>query len=392
MPLIPLVRLLLGWLSIAVLALAGYLLFSWYDGEVIVDADGASWFVRDSWKLWTALGLLIWSFAGRWIITPLVARPDTEPTRPERGSGEMLAGANGSELYVEQGGPADGPVLVLTHGWGLDSTIWFYARRDLARHFRVITWDLPGLGRSKLAGPLSLEILAENLRAVLAFADEKPVVLVGHSIGGMTIQTLARDHPELFGRAVAGVVLINTTHTNPLKTMILPRLMLALRQPILEPAMRLAGWLQPLAWAGAWQGYLSGSAHLANRIGFGGYVTRSQLEHNTLLATRNPPGVLGKGNLAMFRWDAGDGPARLTVPTLVLAGDKDVVTKPEAGRDIAHAAPQARFEVVEGVNHMGFLERSDVYNAAIRRFVEGLVEAPSASRTDALEAVQTSPV
>ncbi len=53
-------------------------------------------------------------------------------------------------------------------------------------------------------------------------------MLVGHSIGGMTIQTLARDHPELFGREVVGVVLLNTTYTNPLKTMILPRLMQAL--------------------------------------------------------------------------------------------------------------------------------------------------------------------
>ncbi|RYG19517.1 MAG: alpha/beta hydrolase [Caulobacteraceae bacterium] len=378
MPLIPVVRLFLGWLSLAILALAAYLLFSWFQGELVQDVDGVVVRAREGWRLWTSLGLLAWSVAGRWVVTPLLARPDAEATRPDRSHGQMIAGFDGSELYVEQHGPATSPAMILTHGWGLDSTIWSYARRDLGQRFRLILWDLPGLGRSRLNGPLTLEVLAENLRAVLALAD-RPVILVGHSIGGMTIQTLARDHPELFRRAVSGVVLISTTHTNPLRTMILSNLMLALRRPVLEPVMRLAGWLQPLAWAGAWQGYLSGSAHLANRFGFGPHVTHSQLEHTTLLATRNPPGVLGRGNLAMFRWDAGAGPSNLGAPTLVLGGDMDIVTKLRAGQAIAGAAPDARFEAVEGANHMGFLERAEVYNAAIARFAQSLGEtAPAA--------------
>ena len=390
MPLIPIVRLLLGLLSLAILGLAGYLLFSWYQGEVVVDAQEVAHRVREDWRLWTGLGLLAWSLLGRWIVTPLLARSDTDPSRPERGSGQMVAGAGETQLYVERHGPADGPVIILTHGWGLDSTIWSYARRDLADRFRLLTWDLPGLGRSRLAGELTLEVLAENLKAVVALAGERPVVLVGHSIGGMTIQTLARDHPELFGRAVAGVVLINTTYTNPLRTMILSPLMLALRRPVLEPLMRLAIGLQPLAWLGAWQGYLNGSAHIANRIGFGRWVTHSQLEHNTLLATRNPPGVLARGNLAMFRWDAEGALAGLDIPTLVLGGDMDIVTKLEASRHIVNTSLMATLEVVEEVNHMGFLERADVYNGAIARFVDTLSQAAPASAASLPVAPATS--
>lgn len=389
MPLIPVVRLLLGWLSLAIVALAAYLLFSWYQGEPVRDVNGVVTRARDDWRLWTGLGLLAWSVAGRWVVTPLLARPDKEITRPERGNGQMIAGLNGTDLYVEQHGPTTGLALLLTHGWGLDSTIWAYARRDLGARFRLILWDLPGLGRSTLRGPLTLEAMAENLRVVIASAG-RPVILVGHSIGGMTIQTLARDHPELFGREVRGVVLINTTHTNPLRTMILSNLMLALRGPVLEPVMRLAGWLQPLAWAGAWQGYLSGAAHLANRLGFGPHVTQSQLDHTTLLATRNPPGVLGRGNLAMFRWDAGAGPSNLGVPTLVLGGDVDIVTKIGASREIAAAAPHARFEAVHAANHMGFLERAEIYNAAIARFAGDLAEARPASPTDPREGPEAS--
>ncbi len=284
----------------------------------------------------------------------------------------MMAGADGDDLYVESTGPGDAPALVLTHGWGMDSTIWDYAKRDLSPHLRVVSWDLPGLGRSRLRGPVSLSRMADNLRLILDQAGPAPVILVGHSIGGMIIQTLARDHPDTFQARVRGVVLVNTTHTNPLKTMVAPGLAQALRWPVLEPLMRLAIWLEPLARLAAWQSYLSGSAHLAQRLGFGRCVTHSQLQHVTLLATRNPPGVLAGGNLAMFRWEAGAGTRVEAKPLLVLAGEVDLVTRAEAGAHIARTAPQGRLTLVENANHMGFLERREAYNSLILEFARSL--------------------
>ncbi|MFN3537050.1 MAG: alpha/beta fold hydrolase, partial [Brevundimonas sp.] len=204
-----------------------------------------------------------------------------------------------------------------------------------------------------------------------------PVVLVGHSIGGMTIQTLARDYPEMLGREVVGLVLINTTHINPLRTIILSPFFQAIRLPVLTPLMMAAIVLQPLVWLSAWQSYLSGMAHVANRFGFGRFVARSQLDHTTLLMTRNPPGVQARGNLAMFGWDATAALPTIGLPVLVLGGDMDIVTKLEASRTIADAIPHARLQVVEGVNHMGFLERADIYNTAVADFVNQLqVGAP----------------
>jgi pimeloyl-ACP methyl ester carboxylesterase len=276
-------------------------------------------------------------------------------------------------------GPLDAPPVILTHGWGLDSTIWYYLRRHLSQRFRVIVWDLPGLGRSRAASGRAIDLshFAQDLKAVMALADGKPAVLVGHSIGGMTVQTLVRDHPEVLTGSVAGLVLVNTTYTNPLRTMVLSGLAQALRWPLLEPLFRLTIWLQPLAWLSAWQSYLSGSAHMANRIGFASQVTRSQLEHNTLLATRNPPAALARGNLAMFRWDAEGALQSITVPTLILAGDSDLVTKCEASQTLSRVTPGGRLEVVADANHMGFLERSEIYNEEIARFCElNLVTQP----------------
>ena len=373
MPLVSMVRFVTTLISLALLGITAYLLWTWYQGITVQDSAGVVHFVREDWRLWTALGLIAFSFLGKFILVPVLARADKgEPSRVERGQGKMIPGSAGASLYVEEHGPSTGPVVVFTHGWALDSTIWSYVKRDLSSRFRLILWDLPGLGRSA-ATPgeaINLEAFAADLRTVMSLAGGAPVVLVGHSIGGMTIQTLARNHPELFGREISGVVLLNTTYTNPLKTMILSSLAQALRFPLIEPVMRLTILLQPLAWLSTWQSYLNGTSHLANRIGFGTHVTRSQLEHVTLLATRNPPGNIQRGNLAMFRWDATGALASLPVPVLIVGGDLDIVTKPEASRDMHADAPQSRLRVVEGANHMGFLERPDVYNPLIAEFVD----------------------
>jgi len=367
MPLLSLVRLLSTLLSLGLLVLMAYFAWTWYDGKLIRQADGDIVRVREDWRLWLTLALFAWSFLGKFLFVPLLARPDRgERSREDRGTGQKIATANGSEVYVEVLGRPDQPTLILTHGWAMDSTIWHYAKLALAKNFRIIVWDLPGLGQSK--GPISLENFAASLGSIMQWSGTGKVVLVGHSIGGMTIQTLARDQPALFADRVAGVVLLNTTYTNPLKTMILPRLMQAIRWPLLEPVMRLTIVIEPLAWLGAWQSYLSGMAHLANRIGFGKYVTRSQLHHVTLLATKNRPANIQKGNLAMFRWDATGALGKTGVETLLLAGELDIVTKPEASAEIARQAPRASLRLIDGVNHMGMLERADLYNAEIGRF------------------------
>jgi len=370
MPFLVITKFIFGLLSLLILGAAAYLLWNWYDGELVRQADGDLVRVRTDWFLWVGGALLAVSLIGRPIVSPFLAKKDSDPTCPARDNGTMVSGASGAQLYVEQLGPRNAPVIILTHGWAMDSTIWFYAKRDLSKQFHVICWDLPGMGKSKPASPSSIGLteFAQDLRSVIALAGDRKVVLVGHSIGGMTIQTLARDEPAFFNAHVAGAVLVNTTYTNPLKTMILSGLAQAIRWPLLEPIMRVGIVLQPLVWLSAWQSYLSGSSHVANRLGFGKYVTHSQLNHTTLLSTRNAPGNINRGNLAMFRWDATGAMAEVTPPLLVLSGSVDIVTKPEAGERIALNRPETISTTIDGVNHMGFLELAPVYNQAIAEF------------------------
>jgi pimeloyl-ACP methyl ester carboxylesterase len=363
-------RFIFTLISLAILIAAGYLLWTWYDGRDFIDEAGVVHRIRDDWRLWVGIALMAWSFVGKFLCAPLLARPDRgELSDPTHGQGEVVEVAGGSRLYIEASGPASGQPLILIHGAGMDSTIWSYAKRHFRGRHRVVVWDLPGLGRSQPTGTIDLDTYAESLRIVLSGVGGRPAIVAGHSMGGMIIQTLARNHPELFGREIAGVVLINTTFTNPLKTMILPRLAQAL-QPLIELMCLVQAAVQPLSWLTAWQSYLSGSAHMAMRLGFGPEVTRSQLDHATLLSTRNPPASLARGNIAMFHWDATGALAGLPIPVLVLGGGIDIVTKEEASRVIAAEAPNARLQIIERANHMGFLEQHATYNAAITTFAE----------------------
>lgn len=356
-------------LSVALIVAALVLLGDWHAGDYVRGTDGVLRLHRAPWELWTGVGLIAWSLLGRFPMLLLLARKGSDPMLRTRQTGRMLESSTGAMLYVEETGSTSATPLILTHGWSMDSTIWHYAKRDLAQRFEVFAWDLPGLGRSKRAGSeVSLSRFAQDLKAVIEQTGERRPILIGHSIGGMIIETLARDDPAFFTDRVAGVALLNTTYTNPLRTMVLSRVLRALRKVLIVPMLYLQIWLSPLVWLLQWQSYWSGSQHLAARFGFGRSVTRSQLDHTALLMTRNSPAVLAHGDLAMLRWDASDALPRISVPTLVVGGDIDIVTKLEASEEMARRIDRAVLKVVAGANHMGPVDRHDDYHQAIIAF------------------------
>src|SRR5215468_3646562 len=121
---------------------------------------------------------------------------------------------DGVPLHVEMNGPPAAPItVVFCHGYTLNQDCWHFQRRDLSDH-RLVFWDQRDHGRSgrSESGAASIDQLGADLKAVLdaVTPGDAHVVLVGHSMGGMTIMALAQQHPELFGTKVVGSVLINT--------------------------------------------------------------------------------------------------------------------------------------------------------------------------------------
>ena len=127
---------------------------------------------------------------------------------------------DGTGLHVVDSGPDAAPVtVVLAHGWTLDERCWGPVADELAGGShpgprpRVIRYDHRGHGRSDDTGEpsMTLERLADDLAELIGqVCPSGPLVLAGHSMGGMTLMALAQRHPELVASRAAGVALVAT--------------------------------------------------------------------------------------------------------------------------------------------------------------------------------------
>jgi pimeloyl-ACP methyl ester carboxylesterase len=174
---------------------------------------------------------------------PAVLPPDREYT---------VVADDGVALSVEELDPADGGAPELTvfllHGYTLDRRSWLFQRHDLAHstapRVRQVLYDHRSHGRSGRSPRLAciIEQLGRDLDAVIrAAAPEGRIVLIGHSLGGMTIMALAEHNPELFAGQICGVALLNTS-AGDIGRSGLPKPLLSRRSPVVPVALRLSQW------------------------------------------------------------------------------------------------------------------------------------------------------
>ena len=381
---------LFGWIA---LGIGVYCLWEWADG---VDPPVARRVERDSARGETVivrevrdeahrdsqggppyvvagLVLLGLSLGGGWPLILLTGRPRlTEDSPREADRVKEVKRPDGSRLHVECYGVNEGPTLVFTHGWSLDRTAWNYARDALTGKYRVVVWDLPGLGRSHgpANGDYRLEKMAADLEAVVQIAGKGPIILVGHSIGGMIIQTYCRLYPKQLGRRVGAIVFVTTTYTNPLRTALGAAVWRAIERPVLVPLNHLTVWLAPLAWLSNWQSYMNGSLHLVTRIAsFAGQQTWRQVHYGAWLAAKAWPAVVARGNLAMLSFDEQKQLPQIEIPVLVIAGSHDRMTKPEASDRIEELVPHAQ-QIRIDAGHLGLWEHQRELVKMIEEFVD----------------------
>jgi pimeloyl-ACP methyl ester carboxylesterase len=166
-----------------------------------------------------AAGVGIGLVAERRLVGRQRLRPDPQAGEPFGrlpGRPHTVPAEDGVPLYLEEVGATDAPLtLVFCHGYCENMTIWHYQRRDLADSgARLIFPDQRAHGRSGRGERTraTIDQLGRDLDAILAaVVPTGPVVLVGHSMGGMTIMALAEQRPELFGDRVVGVGLVSTS-------------------------------------------------------------------------------------------------------------------------------------------------------------------------------------
>ncbi len=272
--------------------------------------------------------------------------------------------------YAVEGRPrADRATLVFVHGYALNLDCWHFQREFFRGKRRMVFYDQRSHGRSERSpkGHATVDQLGSDLRTVIdELVPEGPIVLVGHSMGGMTIMALAEQHPALFAERVVGVALISTTaggmRTSRLIAPFMPDAVAGQLAPRLLAGLARAPELVDSARRrGSNVGFL-----VTDRFAFGEEVPASYVEFVDEMLAGTPFEVLAE---FYPNFDTLDKFAVLasfaSVPTLIVCGTKDLLTSVGHSRKMAGRITGARLVECPGAGHMVILERKDTVNAAL---------------------------
>lgn len=289
---------------------------------------------------------------------------------PLRGTPRRVPLGQGCYLWVDvdepEGLPADAPTVVLCHGYALSHESWYFQRLALRGAHRVVVWDQRGHGASPRCEHerASIDLLGDDLaRVIAAAAPSGPLVLVGHSMGGMTVMSFAAHHREEFERRVVGVGLVATSAYNVRKHGF--------------------GW-GPLGWwlhdaAPPVLGMMATASTMMDRSRRVSAAVEQRFVHRYSFASPVSPSVsalAGRlisgtsisvlsdfvGEFAVHdKRDALD--AMRGVETLVLTGDRDVMIPASYSDRIVRQLPHAEYVTVPDTGHLVMLERPEVVTA-----------------------------
>lgn len=306
--------------------------------------------------------------------------PADVPLGSLAGEVREICGPDGVRVTVESYGPPDAPQIVFSHGWVCTGRVWHEQVVGLADRYRLVTYDQPGHGRS--SAPRShvydVDLFGDTLAAVLREATAPgPVVLCGHSLGGMTILNLLRRHPELVAERVRSLALLSTTSTAATRDVRFGFGIhsLARLERVVRRALRIGDEI--------------GAADIADRL-YRSSTDLSFLLTRTfgLAATADPRYVdfteqllldsdfeMVTGVLApILQLDEDEALPSITVPTLMLCGTADKLTPLGLTRRMAERCLTAELTEVPGVGHMTPLEAHAEVNAALRALVSRTIE------------------
>lgn len=314
--------------------------------------------------------------------------PDPEADEPignVPGRTTWVTSDDGTRLYTRMYGPQNAPTgIVFAHGVVENHVIWHYLVRNLradGRH-KIVAYDARGHGNSGPArGPEGTtrfdgDTLGRDLAAVIEQTTTGPVVVVGHSLGGMTALTqLVLDRRER--ERLAGAMLVNTTFTSDL-----PGWRGRLAGSTVEPAAELL------------RRFIEGDPKRADRLRLG-------MTDLTLLAARtlfgrnasprqvavsfhmyeSTPAQTLAAAVDLLTYDVAQDLPKIDVPVLIVAGSRDYLTPTHLARHMADVIPDAELVTLEGCGHMAPFERHEELTSLVRKFAdrvipEGLDEFP----------------
>ncbi|HKW11895.1 MAG TPA: alpha/beta fold hydrolase, partial [Gemmatimonadaceae bacterium] len=247
-----------------------------------------------------------------------------------------------------------GPPVVFLHAFPLNRTMWSAQKSALSGHRRCITIDMRGFGDSAAEAPHGMDRYADDVAGILEATGTGRATIVGLSMGGYIVFALWRRHPEL----VRALVLADTRAGDDAPDT---------RERRHELIALARG---------------AGVAAVADRqmIGLLGKTTRDRrpdvvsLVHSIALSG-SVDGVVGALEAMLARPDSTSTLSTIDVPTLVIAGEEDVLTPPKEARAMHAAIAGSRLELLAHAGHLSCVERPAAFNAVLTEFLREVESA-----------------
>lgn len=282
---------------------------------------------------------------------------------------------DGVPVAVREVGPEDAPLtVVFAHGFCLRMGAFYFQRKRLYEEWgpsvRMIFYDQRGHGRSGEASPKTYTVtqLGRDLETVLqVIAPRGPIVLVGHSMGGMTVLSHARQHPRHYGGRIVGAALISSAaqgvSNSPLGEI--------LKNPALDAVRFTARSAPKLVHRGrnvarSLIGPVLAAASYGDTDVSPSVVAFSQ---KMMMGTPIPTMVEFLHALETLDETAAL-PTLAKVPTLIVCGDNDLLTPADDARKMAEALRDSELIIVDGAGHLALLGKPDPVNEGLVRLVK----------------------
>jgi 3-oxoadipate enol-lactonase len=263
---------------------------------------------------------------------------------------------NGFQMSFEDVG--EGPALLLVHGFPFDHSMWTHQMEALKQDYRVIAPDLRGHGQSEaILGSYRMDLMADDLRALLQELEVERAVLAGLSMGGYILFAFWRIYPHV----VQALILADTRATADTpqgrqnRRQMIEQVRTEGTQPIADQMV--PSLLSPLT--------------LEKKPAVVSHARRMIL---------NTPvdGIVGALQGMAQRPDSTPTLETITVPTLILVGEDDTVTPPEAAAEMQAGirsprrseAPEVELVHIPQAGHLSPLENPEGFNPALRGFLK----------------------
>ena len=318
-----------------------------------------------------------------------------EPFGQLHGDKVEVIASDGVELNVEVDDYAsqafdDNLTIIFSHGYALNQNCWHYQRRDLRFLGRLVFWDQRSHGMSLRGDPelSTIDQLGLDLGSVIdAVGRDGPIVLVGHSMGGMTIMALAAQRPELFEDGpVKGVALLATSAGGmsaegfglpPAVGSFLHKAAPA----VISRALRRKDLIEAGRAAGSDLGLL-----LIKHYSFGSDVSSSMTSFTSEMIRGTPFDVIAEFLPGIDAHEKSEALATLSgVESLVMVGTKDRLTPIKHASEIIRRMPHAKSVLLPETGHMLMMERYPEVNSHLRQLVSRVRNNAERSEADTAE-------